>query len=119
MLTLNKVTIDRFDEGIFYSSLYISDGFSQKRIDSRTSDAVVLAIMQHCDILIDLNVLEETSMDPNALTDNLPQQRGTALREATIEELEQQLRECEAEEDYEQAAEIMKRINQMKNNNSL
>lgn len=119
MLTLNKVTIDRFDEGIFYSSLYISDGFSQKRIDSRTSDAVVLAIMQHCDILIDLSVLEETSMDPNALTDNLPQQRGTALREATIEELEQQLRECEAEEDYEQAAEIMKRINQMKNNNSL
>ena len=116
MLTLKKVTIDRFDEGIFYSTLYISDGFSEKRIDSRTSDAVVLAIMQHCDILIDLNVLEETSMDPNALTDNLPSQ-GALPREATVEELEQQLRLCEANEDYEQAAEIMERINQLKNNN--
>ena len=117
MLTLKKVTIDRFDEGIFYSSLYISDGFTEKRIDSRTSDAIVLALMQHCEILIDLNVLEETSMDPNALIDNLPAQGG-ALHDVTLEDLEQQLRDCEANEDYEQAAEIMKRINQMKNNNN-
>ena len=116
MLTLKKVTIDRFDEGIFYSSLYISDGFSEKRIDSRTSDAIVLAIMQHCDILMDSNVLEETYMEPNALTDNLPHQGGAPLREATLEDLEQQLLDCEANEDYEQAAEIMKRINQIKNN---
>lgn len=116
MLTLKKVTIDRFDEGIFFSSLYISDGFSEKRIDSRTSDAIVLAVMQHCDILMDLNVLEETSMNPNALTDNLPAHADAAQRTATLEELEQQLRDCEANEDYEQAAEIMKRINQMKRN---
>ena len=73
--------------------------------------------MQHCEILIDLNVLEETSMDPNALIDNLPAQGG-ALHDVTLEDLEQQLRDCEANEDYEQAAEIMKRINQMKNNNN-
>jgi bifunctional DNase/RNase len=118
MLTLKKVTIDRFDEGIFYSTLYISDGFSEKRIDSRTSDAIVLAIMQHCDILIDLNVLEETSMDPNALTDNLPPVGNAAMHQATLEDLEQQLRECEANEDYEQAAEILERINQLKDNNT-
>lgn len=114
MLTLKKVTIDRFDEGIFYSSIYISDGFSEKRIDSRTSDAVVLAIMQHCDILMDLNVLEETSMPPNALTDNLPSRTYTNPHDETLEDLEQQLRDCEANEDYEQAAQIMERINQMK-----
>lgn len=114
MLTLKKVTIDRFDEGIFYSSIYISDGFSEKRIDSRTSDAVVLAIMQHCDILMDLNVLEETSMSPNALTDNLPSGRYSNPHDETLEDLEQQLRDCEANEDYEQAAQIMDRINQLK-----
>ena len=114
MLTLKKVTIDRFDEGIFYSSIYISDGFSEKRIDSRTSDAVVLAIMQHCDILMDLNVLEETSMSPNALTDNLPSGRYANPHGETLEDLEQQLRDCEANEDYEQAAQIMDRINQLK-----
>lgn len=113
MLTLKKVTIDRFEEGIFYSTLLISDGFTEKRIDSRTSDAVVLAMMQHCDILISTQVLEETSMAPGALTDNLP--RRDVMQEVTLEELEQQLAECEANEDYEQAAEIMKRINQLKN----
>ena len=114
MLTLKKVTIDRFDEGIFYSTLLISDGFTEKRIDSRTSDAVVLAMMQHCDSLINTQVLEETSMAPGALTDNLP--RRDMMQEVTLEELEQQLAECEANEDYEQAAEIMKRINQIKKN---
>ena len=114
MLTLKKVTIDRFDEGIFYSTLYLSDGFSEKRIDSRTSDAIVLAIMQHCDMLIELNVLEETSMNPNALTDNLPSGPSINSRQTTLEDLEQQLSDCEANEDYEQAAEIMKRINQLK-----
>lgn len=114
MLTLKKVTIDRFDEGIFYSTLYISDGFSEKRIDSRTSDAIVLAIMQHCDILMELNVLDETSMNPNALTDNLPSGHAIGSRETTLEDLEQQLRDCEANEDYEQAAEIMQRIKKMK-----
>ena len=113
MLTLKKVTIDRFEEGIFYSTLLISDGFTEKRIDSRTSDAVVLAMMQHCDILISTQVLEETSMAPGALTDNLP--RRDVMQVVTLEELEQQLAECEANEDYEQAAEIMKRINQLKN----
>lgn len=114
MLVLKQVTIDRFEEGIFYSTLYISDGFSEKRIDSRTSDAIVLAVMQHCDILMDLNVLEETSMDPNALTDNLPSQGNAVLHDVTLEDLEQQLRDCEANEDYEQAAEILKQINQLK-----
>lgn len=113
MLTLKKVTIDCFEEGIFYSTLLISDGFTEKRIDSRTSDAVVLAMMQHCDILINTQVLEETSMVPGALTDNMP--RRNLVQEVTLEELEQQLAECEANEDYEQAAEIMKRINQLKN----
>ena len=113
LLTLKKVTIDRFDEGIFYSTLFISDGFSEKKIDSRTSDAIVLAIMQQCDILMDTKVLEETSMEPGALNDNLPPVPGM-YSEPTVEELEQQLKECEANEDYEQAAEILKRINQLK-----
>lgn len=117
MLVLKQVTIDRFEEGIFYSTLYISDGFSEKRIDSRTSDAIVLALLQQCDIMIERRVLDETSMEPGALEDNLPQNRNNAARTAdTIEQLEAQLRECEQREDYEQAAQIMEQINQLKKN---
>ena len=117
MLVLKQVTIDRFEEGIFYSTLYISDGFSEKKIDSRTSDAIVLALLQQCEILIAQQVLDETSMEPGALEGNLPQ--NAAGREANaglLEQLEEQLRDCEQREDYEQAAEIMEKINRIKDN---
>ena len=117
MLVLKQVTIDRFEEGIFYSTLYISDGFSEKRIDSRTSDAIVLALLQHCNIMMESHVLEETSMLPGALENNLPHNRTHSQPDTpTLEQLEEMLRECEEHEDYEQAAEIMEKINQMKKN---
>lgn len=115
MLILKQVTIDRFDEGIFYSTLYISDGFTEKRIDSRTSDAIVLALMQGCPIMMAQNVLDETSMEPGALEDNLPRNKAQLPNpDETLDQLETLLRQCEENEDYEQAAEIMKRINRMK-----
>ena len=117
MLILKQVTIDRFDEGIFYSTLYISDGFTEKRIDSRTSDAIVLALMQGCPIMMAQNVLDETSMEPGALEDNLPRNKAKLPNpDETLDQLETLLRQCEENEDYEQAAEIMKRINRMKGN---
>ena len=117
MLILKQVTIDRFDEGIFYSTLYISDGFTEKRIDSRTSDAIVLALMQGCPIMMAQNVLDETSMEPGALEDNLPRNKAQLpTPDETLDQLETLLRQCEENEDYEQAAEIMKRINRMKGN---
>ena len=116
LLLLKQVTIDRFEEGIFYSTLYISDGFSEKRIDSRTSDAIVLALLQHCNIMIENRVLEETSLEPGALENNLPQNRSKSQSDTlTLEQLEELLHECEEKEDYEQAAEIMEKINRMKN----
>ena len=116
LLVLKQVTIDHFEEGIFYSTLYISDGFSEKRIDSRTSDAIVLALLQHCNIMIENRVLEETSMEPGALENNLPQNRSKSQSDTlTLEQLEELLHECEEKEDYEQAAEIMEKINRMKN----
>ncbi|MCQ2294469.1 MAG: bifunctional nuclease family protein [Bacteroidales bacterium] len=116
-LGLKQVSIDRFDEGIFYSSLLIDDGFSERHIDSRTSDAVVLSILQHCEILMSMQVLEETSMEPGALEDNLPEHSDSDFADEAIRMLEEQLRQCEEAEDYEQAAEIMNRINAIRDIN--
>ena len=116
MLVLKQVTIDRFEEGIFYSTLYISDGFSEKRIDSRTSDAIVLALLQHCNIMMESHVLEETSMEPGALENNLPENKSQMGSETeSVEVLEEMLRECEENEDYEQAAEILEKIKKINN----
>jgi len=115
MLKLQRVTIDRFEEGIFYSTLHISDGFNEKHIDSRTSDAVVLALLQRADILMSDSVFGETCMEPGALIANLPQgdRNGTGK---SIEALEALLRECEMNEDYERAQEIMNQIKALKGN---
>ncbi len=116
LLSLRRVTIDRFEEGVFYATLTISDGFSEKLIDSRTSDALVLAALQQCPVSMSLAVLEETSMAPGALEDNLPKHEMPRVTPADeIEALENKLRQCEKDEDYEQAAVLQQQIEQLKN----
>ena len=115
MLTLKEVYIERFEEGIFYSNLKMSDGFSDKLIDSRTSDAIVLALLQQAPVKMRRSVFEETYMEPGALSDNLPNNKAPEERQKqSLQELEELLRQCEENEDYEQAAEIMKKINKLK-----
>ena len=103
-LRLIMVTIDRVLDGVFYATLHISDGFNEKAIDSRTTDAITLALLTDAPIMVDDNVLEETGVAAEGLPSPTP----------TLEALEAELRRCEEAEDYEQAAEIQKRIEEMK-----
>lgn len=109
-LSLKEVTIERFSEGIYYSSLTLSDGFNDKRIDSRTSDAITLALTEHAPIYATQNIIDETSIEP-LLLDNPGEERFT---HQTLEELEEKLQECLEKEDYEQAAEIQAQIDRMR-----
>ena len=106
-LTLRQVTIDRVVDGIFYSTLHVSDGFNVSTLDSRPSDAIALALLCNAPIMADEHVLDETGVEeipaPAPLTD-----------ERTIELLEEELRQCEQREDYERAAEIQKQIEQLR-----
>ena len=109
-LSLKDVTIERFSEGIYYSSLTLSDGFNDKRIDSRTSDAITLALTAHAPIYATQNIIDETSVEP-LLLDNPGEERFT---HQTLEELEEKLQECLDNEDYEQAAEIQAQIDKVR-----
>lgn len=110
-LTLKLVRIDRFEEGIFYASLLVSDGFNTHTIDARASDAVLLALHQTVDIEMAESVLNDTGFivqnDDIDISSSLPGSE-------TIEELEEELRQCEENEEYEKAAEIMERIKKLK-----
>ena len=110
-LTLRLVRIDRFEEGLFYATLVVSDGFNEHNIDARASDAVVLALRQSVDIEMAETVLEETGFTPQ---DNDIELGNQLSGNKTIEELEEDLRICEENEDYEQAEEIMKKIEKMR-----
>lgn len=103
-LGLTQVTIDRVLDGVFYATLHITDGFNTKQLDSRTTDAITLALLTDTPIFVDDNVLEETGV----IADNTPSPT------STLEALEAELRRCEEAEDYERAAEIQKQIENIK-----
>ena len=103
-LTLKRVTIDRVVDGIFYATLHISDGFNTQQTDSRTTDAVTLALLSEAPIYVDDKVLDECAVRVSDTEDHEP----------AIDELEAALRFCEETEDYERAAEIQQQIEQLR-----
>lgn len=107
-LTLREVTIDRVEEGIFYATLHVTDGFNEKQFDSRPTDAVTLALLMGCKIMVDEKVIEETGIKADHVAATPPP------TEDSLEQLEAELRRCEETEDYERAAEIQAKIEAIK-----
>ena len=106
-LEIEEVTIDKLEDGIFYAGLHVTDGITRKRIDARPTDALVLALRAQAPIRIADKVLEEAGTA--TMEDDMPEEH-----EPTSEELEAELKACEAAEDYERAAQIMEIIKTMK-----
>lgn len=109
-LTLKEVSIDRFSEGIYYSTLTVSDGFNEKKIDSRTSDAIVLSLAMNAPIYASNTVIDETAIEPLVLDGNGDAEE---VRKLSLSQLGEKLQECLENEDYEQAAEIQAQIDRL------
>jgi bifunctional DNase/RNase len=56
---LQEVFICKFEEGVFFSELIFMDGNREFRIDSRTSDAIAIALRLKCDIYTLESILQE------------------------------------------------------------
>lgn len=110
-LELQRVSIDRYYEGVFYANLHVSDGISVQQIDCRVSDAVAIALLEGKDIWIEKSILKETGRR-RELSDilDIPDDPVSGL---SLHELEQEIKRCEANEDYEKAAKIVKQIEAM------
>ncbi len=75
---LLEVFIYKFKDGVFYSELLFDDGSNQVRIDSRTSDAIAIALRIKCDIytteeIIDLcgvTLEEQTYLESDGMVEN-------------------------------------------------
>ena len=107
-LTLREVTVDRVEDGIFYATLHVGDGFNERTFDSRPTDAVTLALLSGAKIMVDERVIEETGIKSEHVTVQVPPAANT------LEHLAAELRRCEETEDYERAAEIQRQIEEMK-----
>lgn len=123
---LKEVFIYKFEDGIFSSELTFSDGERQIVLDSRTSDAIGIAMRSKAPIYTTREIIDETGfiMEEHDITDDdeasaesshsigLQTNDEPKIENYSIEELERTLDRLIREENYEEAAkvsEILKR----------
>ena len=123
---LLEVFIYKFEDGIFSSEMTFSDGERSVTIDSRTSDAIAIAMRTGAPIFTTPEILNETGFemeikeegeeDDEATDGEMDGETGLnrepKLENYAVEELEKTLQKLIEREEYEEAAkvsEILKR----------
>ncbi|MFC2112069.1 bifunctional nuclease domain-containing protein [Bacteroidota bacterium] len=122
-IDLLEVNIYKLEEGVFYSKLLCDNGDQKISIDTRTSDAIALALRFKCPIYTTEEIMERAGIvlefgseekpttipQENTLTDTSP---GTGIdtteefKDFTTQELNEMLKEAIGKEDYERASMI-------------
>jgi bifunctional DNase/RNase len=119
-IDLKEVIINDLQEGIFYSKLVCTTENETVEIDSRTSDAVALAVRFGCPIYTYDNILESAGIvkdeeeTPKKVVVTHDETTGDDLESMSVYELEQLLTQVLEQEDYIRAASIRDEINKRK-----
>jgi bifunctional DNase/RNase len=127
-IDLNEVIIYKLEEGIFFAKLICQNEEETIEIDSRTSDALALAVRANCRIYTYENILETAGLYLDQ-TEN-PTQEGAAeaksapvaavagsekdLKSMSLEELQKLLQQILEQEDYVRAIPVRDEINSRK-----
>lgn len=118
-ISLEEVYIYKFSEGIFMSELKMNDGSREISLDSRTSDAIALALRTGSPIFTTPEIVEKTGIFMEEETDSpIVHKKHKRLEDLSIQALEQRMRRCVEQEEYEHAAEIQKIIKKKTTSNS-
>jgi len=126
-IEVKEVIIYNLLEGIFYAKLICDDGVNEVEIDSRTSDAIALAVRFNCPIYTYEFILSSAGIVIDEGTDAavseeveepLVESRAAAaagsLDNIPTDELETMLRQAIDEEAYERASMIRDELNRRK-----
>lgn len=125
-INLKEVVINKFEEGIFYSKLVCEKDDKVVEIDSRTSDAVALALRFGCPIYADAAIVDEAGIvieesDTEPETEEKVEEQhkettssGNSYEDYLLEELEDMLKKAIEEENYEEASHIRDEIKKRK-----
>ena len=122
-IKIKQVIIHKMVDGVFYSSVICERDGVEEVIDSRSSDAIALAIRFEAPIYTYENILEkagvvikvEKEVDDKSLlkelfTDENSEIENSNLGEKTVKELEELLKNAVKNENYESAAKIRDEI---------
>ena len=122
-ITILEVIIYKLEEGVFFSKLICNNGDKEISIDSRTSDAVALALRFECPIFISESILEKAGITINpgesdtqdtSDVEKLFETGSTKFESQSEEELYKMIDESVKTEDYERAAAIRDEIEKRK-----
>lgn len=126
-IQLEYIFISKLLDGVFYSNLVCKRGEDIFEVDSRTSDALALAVRFDCPIYVEESILNEAGVEADPNEENLAStDSGAEIAELvnpdvpvnysdmTVAELQVQLKSALDNEDYELAARIRDVINKKK-----
>jgi bifunctional DNase/RNase len=127
-IDLLEVTIHKLEEGVFHSKLTCNDGTNTVEIDTRTSDAIALALRFKCPIYTTPEIINRAGIVLDFEQEQADYDEKDELREVDIEEdlsvanlsemniidLNKALDQAIKDEDYEKASRIRDEINRRK-----
>jgi bifunctional DNase/RNase len=126
-IQVTEIIIYNLIEGVFFSKIICNNGGQEEEIDSRTSDAVAIALRFNCPIytydfilstagiLLEEDVLDDLQKDEAVTETSEPADAKTDYASYTSEELKHQLNKAIEEEDYERATHLRDEIAKRKN----
>jgi len=133
-IRVKEVIIYNLHEGVFHSKIICDDGLKEVELDSRTSDAIAIALRFDCPIYTYEFILSSAGIVMDDSNEETTSEGGDDTEEDTAEpevqmqpgpdslentpmtELEAELRKAIAEEAYERASKIQKEIDRRKSN---
>lgn len=112
-ISLDEVMIYKFSEGVFMSRLKLSTANQNLELESRTSDAIALALRTNAPIYTTREVLDKTGfLIKDGEQGKVAVKPKRSLSDMTVEELQKKLSRAVELEKYELAASIQKAINE-------
>jgi bifunctional DNase/RNase len=122
---LLRVDIHTLSEGTYFSNLIVEFRGNRLEVDSRTSDALALAVRAGCPIYIELGLVDENGVSLEQLKqaaadaesdegDDEPEAEPSA-KEAELADLRAKLEQAVSSERYEEAAQLRDQIQKLEN----
>ncbi|MBP1618969.1 MAG: hypothetical protein H6Q14_2796 [Bacteroidetes bacterium] len=124
-ISLVEALIYKYENGVFFSQLTFEQNGSVIQIESRTSDAVAIALRTNSPIYTTENIMQELAVvfDENENVLSSPPQRSVSadapeIEEDTIEELRLKLQAAINDENYELASILRDEISKKEDSNN-
>ncbi len=116
-ISIKRVIIHKLADGVFYSSLICERDKIEEIIDSRTSDAISLALRFNAPIYTYENILEKAGIVlSNIEEENFEEQSSKTdeFNRLSVEELENAISKAVSQENYELAVKLRDEISKRK-----